>query len=248
MIILQDIWTVFWRDWIVLRRRLGRYILTRMITPVLYLIAFGWGLGKSVEVGQGNYLDFVLPGIMALNAMNVSFNAVGTPLNMSRLYNKTLEEYLTAPVRSTAIVAGKILSGVLRGIISSVIIILLGYLLGASFVFNGWLLLALVLNCAVFSALAIIAAMTMDSHEEMSNFNTYVLLPMSFLCATFFYPERLPLLIKWLVELLPLTHASYAIRSIGAGGETPVVSLFILLFYLMVFAGIGIWKLETVRD
>ncbi len=30
---LQDIWTVFWRDWVVLRRRLGRYILSRMVSP-----------------------------------------------------------------------------------------------------------------------------------------------------------------------------------------------------------------------
>ncbi|MCX7781662.1 MAG: ABC transporter permease, partial [Negativicutes bacterium] len=213
---LHDVWTVFWRDWIVLKRRLGRYILTRMITPILYLVSFGWGLGKSVNVGQGSYLDFVVPGIIALNSMNISFNAVGSPLNMSRLYNKTLEEYLTAPIGSAAIVAGKILSGVLRGVISSAMIIVFAYLFGASFVINGWFLLALILNCTVFSALAIIAAMIMNSHEDMANFNTYILLPMSFLCATFFLPERLPLPVKWLVEILPLTHASYALRSIGS--------------------------------
>lgn len=248
MIMLQDIWTVFWRDWIVLRRRLGRYILTRMITPVLYLIAFGWGLGKSVDVGQGNYLNFVLPGIMALNSMNISFNAVGTPMNMSRLYNKTLEEYLTAPIRPTAIVVGKILSGVLRGLISSVIIILLGYLFGASFIVNGWFLVALILNCAVFSALAIVAAMTMNSHEEMANFNTYILLPMSFLCATFFSPERLPAFIRWIIEILPLTHASHALRLIGAGGELPLVSLLVMGLYVLLFTGMSVWKLKTVRD
>lgn len=246
--ILYDIWTVFWRDWIVLKRRLGRYILTRMITPVLYLVAFGWGLGKSVNTGQGSYLDFVVPGIMALNSMNISFNAVGTPLNMSRLYNKTLEEYLTAPISSVAFVAGKILSGVLRGLISSLIIIVLSYLFGATFLVNGYFAAALVLNCAVFSALAIVAAMIMDSHEEMANFNTYVLLPMSFLCATFFLPERLPSVIRWVIEFLPLTHASQAIRIIGSGGDTPVFSLLAMGVYVLLFAGIGVWKLKTARD
>lgn len=245
---LYDIWTVFWRDWIVLRRRLGRYILTRMITPVLYLVAFGWGLGKSVNVGQGNYLDFVVPGIMALNSMNISFNAVGTPLNMSRLYNKTLEEYLTAPISASAIVIGRILSGIARGLISSVIIIGLAYAFGATFAVSGWFLLALVLNCGVFSALAVIAAMTMDSHEDMANFSTYILLPMSFLCATFFLPERLPLLAKWLIELLPLTHASYALRSLGLGGGVPVWSLAVLAGYLAVFCLIGIWQMKKIRD
>lgn len=245
---LYDIWTVFWRDWIVLQRRLGRYILTRMITPVLYLIAFGWGLGKSVNAGQGSYLDFVVPGIMALNSMNISFNAVGTPLNMSRLYNKTLEEYLTAPISPVAFVAGKVLSGVLRGLISSMLIIVLSYLFGATFLINGYFFAALALNCAVFSALAVVAAMIMDSHEEMANFNTYVLLPMSFLCATFFLPERLPAAIRWVIEILPLTHASHALRSIGAGGDTPFLSLMVMGAYVLLFAGIGVWKLKTVRD
>jgi hypothetical protein len=78
---LTDIWTVFWRDWIVLKRRLGRYILSRMITPLLYLVAFGWGLGQVMQSAQGNYLDFIVPGIIALNSMTISFTAVGTPVN-----------------------------------------------------------------------------------------------------------------------------------------------------------------------
>lgn len=248
MIWLYDVWTVFWRDWIVLQRRLGRYILSRMITPVLYLVAFGWGIGRSVNMDQGSYLDFIVPGIMALNSMNISFNAVGTPLNMSRLYNKTLEEYLTAPITATAFVCGRILSGVLRGLISSFVIIVLAYLFGANFIMNGWFILVLVLNCAVFSALAIVAAMTMNSHEDLANFNTYILLPMSFLCATFFSPDRLPQLAKWLIEILPLTHASYGLRSIAMAGEMPLLSIGILSTYLVLFITLGVWNLKTVRD
>lgn len=40
---IQDIATVFWRDWIVLRHRLLKFILSRMVAPVLYMVAFGWG-------------------------------------------------------------------------------------------------------------------------------------------------------------------------------------------------------------
>ena len=38
---LLDIWTVFWRDWVVLKRRLVKFILSRMVAPMLYLVAFG---------------------------------------------------------------------------------------------------------------------------------------------------------------------------------------------------------------
>lgn len=245
---LTDIWTVFWRDWIVLQRRLSRYILSRMISPMLYLVAFGWGLGKSIQTGQGSYLDFIVPGIVALNSMTISFNAVGTPLNMSRVYHKTLEEYLIAPISATAFVVGKVLSGVLRGLISSAVLIIMAFLFGAKFSLNGGFILVLVLNCAIFASLALVAAMSLDSHEDMGNFNTYVLLPMSFLCATFFTPKQLPDLARWLIELLPLTHASQALRSSAAELGVPVVSLAVMGLYLVAFLAIGIWQVKRVRD
>ena len=106
---LYDIWTVFWRDWIVLKRRLAKFILSRMVAPLLYLVAFGWGLGRSISVSSGTYLDFLVPGILALNSMNISFNSV-IPVHAERIYHKSLEEYLVAPIRPAAFVIGKVLA------------------------------------------------------------------------------------------------------------------------------------------
>ena len=244
---INDIATVFWRDWLVLRRRLGTYIFSRMVSPLLYLVAFGWGVGRSVQLQQGSYLDFIVPGILALNSMTISFNSVGTPLNMSRLYHKTLEEYLVAPISPAAFVAGKVLAGVFRGLISSVIIIVLAYLFGARFQISVPFLLALTLNCLVFAAMGFAAAMLVDSHESMGNFSTYVLLPMSFLCSTFFSTDRLPAALRWLLDLLPLTHSSQALRAIGAGGEAPLLSWLVLGGYLAVLLAVGLWTMEQVR-
>ncbi len=243
-----DIWTVFWRDWIVLRRRLGRYIFARMISPMLYLVAFGWGVGRNIPVGQTNYLDYIVPGIIALNSMTISFNAVGSPLNMSRLYHKTLEEYLIAPIGAASFVTGKILSGVLRGLISSLVIILLSYVFGAKFAISGWFLFVLVLNCALFAALGLVAAMLLNSHEDMSNFGTYVLLPMSFLCATFFSTAHFPDWIRWLIELLPLTHTSQALRGIAGGHAIAWESLLVLIFYFLLFFGVSVWQIRKFRE
>lgn len=245
---LQDIATVFWRDWIVLQRRLGTFIFSRMITPVLYLIAFGWGVGRSVQVSQGNYLDYIVPGILALNSMNISFNSVASPLNMSRLYHKTLEEYLVAPVSSLSFIIGKVLAGTLRGLISSLIIIVLAYLFGAKLQMTMLFWLIIVLNCLVFASLGFVAAMLINSHEDMGNFSTYVLLPMSFLCATFFSIDKLPVLVQWLLQLLPLTHASHALRAISSGGEPAAISVLVLLIYIWVLLAISVWTMEKVRE
>ena len=134
---IQDIATVFWRDWIVLRHRLLKFILSllkfilsRMVAPVLYMVAFGWGLARSVNTGGGSYLDFIVPGILALNSMNIAFNSL-TPLCTERVYHKSLEEYLLAPISASGFIIGKILAAVLRGLISSSIIVVLAWLFGA---------------------------------------------------------------------------------------------------------------------
>ena len=152
--LLQDIWTVFWRDWIVLQRRLKKFIFSRMVAPLLYMVAFGWGLGRSIQVTDGSYLDFLVPGILALNSMNISFNSV-TPVHSERIYHKSLEEYIIAPVVPEAFVIGKVLAAVLRGLISSAIILVLAVLFGAQLHLTPLFLLVLVVNCIIFSEIGL---------------------------------------------------------------------------------------------
>ena len=227
---LYDIWTVFWRDWVVLKRRMTKFILSRMVAPMLYLVAFGWGLGRSISVESGTYLDFLVPGILALNSMNISFNSI-TPVHAERIYHKSLEEYMIAPIRPDAFVIGKVLAAVLRGLISSAIIIVLALVFGAHITLTPLFLLVLVLNCVIFAETGFIAAMKIRTYEEMSQVNTYILLPMSFLCGTFFSTQALPDVLRWIIEVLPLTHTSYLLRGIGSGADTAAASVFVLLFY-----------------
>ncbi len=227
---LQDIWTVFWRDWVVLKRRLTKFILSRMVAPILYLVAFGWGLGRSIQVDTGTYLDFLVPGILALNSMNISFNSI-TPVHAERIYHKSLEEYMIAPIWPDAFVIGKVLAAVLRGLISSGIIVLLAFLFGAHIALTPLFLLVLVLNCIIFAEIGFLAAMKINTYEEMSQVNTYILLPMSFLCGTFFATQSLPMVLRYIIELLPLTHTSYLLRGLGNGSEVALSSVLVLIVY-----------------
>ena len=236
--ILADIGTVFWRDWIVLRRRLVKFILSRMVAPVLYLVAFGWGLGRSIQVESGSYLDFLVPGILALNSMNISFNSI-TPVHAERVYHKSLEEYIIAPIWPDAFVIGKVLAAVLRGLISSAIILLLAGAFGANFSFSPLFLLVLVLNCVVFAEIGFLAAMKLSTYEAMAQVNTYILLPMSFLCGTFFKTAALPEGIRHFIELLPLTHTSILLRALSAGDALPWLSLMVLLAYAFLCFWLG---------
>lgn len=227
---LRDIATVFWRDWIVLKKRLVKFIFSRMVAPILYLTAFGLGLGRSVQLESGTYLDFIVPGIIALNSMNISFHSI-IPLHAERIYHKSLEEYLLSPISAEAFLIGKILGAVLRSIISSAIIILLAKIFGAKIFLSPSLIAVLILNSVIFAEVGFFAAMKLSTYEEMAQVNTYILLPMSFLCGTFFSTAVLPDAIKFFINCLPLTHASQLLRSITSGEEIFLSSAVILILY-----------------
>lgn len=212
-----DIATIMWRDWIVLRRRLKKFILSRLVTPVMYLVAFGWGLGRNINLTSGSYLDFLVPGIIALNTMNVSYMSV-TGVHAERVYHKSLEEYLSAPIEPAAFVLGKIFSAVVRALISTALILGVAVIFGASLNFFSSagrateFLIVVVLNSMIFAAICFCAALKVQTYEELAQVNTYLLMPMSFLCGTFFSTNDLPPAVRLVIEILPLTHTSLLLR------------------------------------
>lgn len=230
---LYDICTVFWRDWVVLKRRLARFIFSRMVAPMLYLVAFGWGLGRNIQVGDGAYIDFLVPGIMALNSMNISYNSL-TPLCTERIYHRSMGEYIIAPMHPSSFIIGKLLAAVLRGLISSAVIMVLALGFGANLNIDLAYVSILVLNCVIFAEIGFFAALSMDSYEELSQVNTYILLPMSFLCGTFFTTAALPELLRLIIDILPLTHTSYLLRSIASQGAIAWESVAVLLVYAII--------------
>ena len=231
---IYDIWTVFWRDWTVLRHHLVKYILSRMVPPLLYLVAFGWGLGRSITVTDGSsYLDFLVPGIIALNSMTIAFTSIIT-VHAERIYHKSLDIYLSAPIRPSAFVIGKLLGASFRSFLSSLVIFVIAYVFGARFDISPLFLLVLIMNSFIFAAIGFYASMKIETYAEMGQVNTYVLLPMSFLCGTFFSVETLPTALRIVLELLPLTHTSQLLRALAGGQDGSLMSYLILLLYAFV--------------
>lgn len=82
-----------------------------------------------MRIDGSDYISFVIPGIIALTTMTASFSAVGNAINISRLYEKTFEEFMVAPISMLVYAAGKITAGALRGIYSGFLIIILAFVL-----------------------------------------------------------------------------------------------------------------------
>lgn len=231
--------TILWQEMILFRRKFWGITTGSMVSPVLYLIVFGWGLGGVINIGGTPYIQFVIPGIIALTTMNLSFSTVANDINISRMYTRTFEEFMTSPVNMPVFAAGKICAGALRGLYSASIIILLALLVGSGLQVNGYFLMIMILNCLVFSALGLIAGLVIDSHGDMYKFTNFIIAPMSFLCGTFFPVDRMPPGIREFIWTLPLTQTSLGLRASDISLQQGLPPL-ILLTYLAVFGFIGI--------
>lgn len=225
-----------------MRRRLKKFILSRLVTPVLYLVALGWGLGRSITLDGGSYMDFLVPGIVALNSMNVSYMSA-TTVHAEKVYHKSLEEYLSAPISPLAYVAGKLSSAVLRALISTALILCVAAVFGAKLNLSAEFLPVVILNAVIFAGVGFCAALKVQTYEELAQVNTYLLMPMSFLCGTFFSTAQLPEFVRLAIEILPLTHTSALLRT-----GFDAVSLAVLIFYAALLVFLSCREFEKLVD
>jgi len=232
--ILRDSYSIWWADLRILRHLWTRFLITSLMSPILYLLAFGFGLGRRIEVGDISYLEFVIPGIIALTAMNTSFNGAGMKLNVDRLYYKCFDEILMAPVSPVAVILGKSLIGVLRGLFVSFAFLLIGLGL-SSMRITPLFILTLLITCFTFSFMGVLAALLARSHQDMATLSSVILMPMTFLGGTFFPVENLPHWLKAILHLMPLTYASECLRAEALGRPLPWLSLLVLAGFGAIF-------------
>lgn len=176
--------TVLWEKWVEFRRDFYKITLAAMIAPLMYILVFGMGI-QTISHGQP-YLNFLIPGVVALTTMNGSFNAIAQNLNVQRLYEKAFDQVMISPTPLWQFIAGQIIGGSLRGIYAGCIIILLVMPIGLHLCFNGWSFLIMFLNGAVFSTLGVVVSFYARSHTDVPRFSNYVIMPMAYLCNTFF--------------------------------------------------------------
>lgn len=231
----MNFYPIFWKDMLLIRRKPLRFFAASLVMPALYLVTFGWGIGRGMRMEGGNYLEFVLPGILVLSAMNNSFGPVSTSVNVSKLYTKTIEEVLVSPVSYWGIALGRSLTGLVRGMFSSLLLLLVALVSGVSLHVSPLFLLVLMLTSFCFASAAVAAAMIARSHEDMANFNSFFIIPMSFLSGTFFAPDKLPEPFQSMILVYPLTHASLVLRELSSGRAPSLASVLILAAYSAVF-------------
>ncbi|AWW28045.1 ABC transporter permease [Acetobacterium carbinolicum] len=244
---MSGLYGILWQEFAVFKRKFVATSISFLISPILYLVAFGWGLGSGVEIGGVSYMAYIIPGIIGMSTMMTSFNNTANTINISRIFYKTFEDYMISPINMTVYALGKIIAGAFYGIYSATLIIIMVSIFTNDLVITPYFILIALLNCFVFSALGFLIGLLVNSHSDMAKFTSFVITPMSFLCGTFFSIDKMPEVLKWIIYLLPLTHTNIALRTTGESSQQMALHAGILVAYLVVLFVLGARHCKTVE-
>ncbi|HNR25991.1 MAG TPA: ABC transporter permease [Methanobacteriaceae archaeon] len=216
------------------RRELKRFIrdhsrlVSSVISPVLWLVIFGGGLGFSIADATGlNYTQFLLPGIISQTLL---FTAMF--LGISVIWDRQfgfMKEILVAPINRISIFTGKMLGVGSAALIQGLIGVPLTWY-AMSLAIPLMIIITIGLTC-----IGLIIASLMSTLESFGTIVTFVNMPMFFLSGALFPVTNLPQWIRWAFYINPLTYGVDALRAVMIPGWHTLLPLQLEVLVIVVF-------------
>ena len=210
------------------RRAWRGSVFTSFVSPVLYLLAMGLGLGTLVDQAPGGfqgitYLEYLAPGLLAATAMQTGAGDGSWPVMAGHKWLKTYHATLATPVGIRSLVFGHLQWVTVRVTFVSLVFVGIMALFGAASPLLG--LVAVI--PAVLTGMAIAAPVSayaawLTSEIGLSTLFRFVVVPMFLFSGTFFPVTQLPSWMQPVAHVTPLWHGVALCRSIILQIETPL--------------------------
>ncbi|MGB1271016.1 MAG: ABC transporter permease, partial [Endozoicomonas sp.] len=212
---------------------------------------FGAVIGSRIGTMSGfGYMTYVLPGLVMMSVITNSFSNVASSF-FSNKFQKSIEELLVSPVPDWIILAGYVLGGVARGVITGGIVMALGLFFVKIDVYNLLAtLLAVVMTSTLFSLGGFINGVFARKFDDVSIIPTFVLTPMTYLGGVFYSIEILPAFWQKLSMLNPILYQVNAFRYalLGEAGGIDIGGSFAMMLLAILLAGAySLYLLKTGR-
>lgn len=247
---MRTIYILWYRQWIRYIRKKSR-IIGSLGQPLLFLFALGFGLSPIFKAaGGGDYIQFLAPGVIA---MTVLFTAVFT--GMEIIWDKQfgfLKETLVAPVSRFEIMMGKTLGGATVSTIQGLLVFLAAFAIGfrpESYAMLPLAFLFLVLIAFMFSALGTVIASRLDDMQAFPLIINFVVQPLFFLSGALFPLENIPVILKFITTINPLTYGVEGLRFALSGSAffSPITSFLVLGIVTCAILIVGIYQFSKIE-
>lgn len=252
---INGIFAIWYREFKVFLREKSR-VVSSIVNPILWLLVFGGGLGANISISGVNYQTFIYPGIL-MQAILFSSIFFGVYIVWDRKID-FLKEVLVAPLSRVSIFVGKILGGTTDALIQSLILLLLGAILGKMRIIPGLhmnfasilvSLIILIVTAASMVSIGLIIGSRMESPEGFQLVGSFLLFPMFFLSGALFPIDRLPLWLAPFTFMDPLTYSVDALRKtlLGASHFPLFFDIGIMSTFFVVIILAGVYAFEKMK-
>lgn len=242
---------ILWLRELLRYKRSRVQVIASLGQPTLYLFALGFGLGPIFQkAGQGSYLQFMAPGIVA---MTILFSSVfaGIGLLWDRQFG-FLKETLVAPVPRIQIMIGKTLGSVTTAIIQGLLVLVVCLIAGfrpASWIAVPKALLFMALVALVFGALGTAIGSTLQDMQGFQLVMNFLVMPLFFLSGALFPLNNLPKFLSVLTRLNPLSYGVDGLRAAFLGfshfsAVTDVIALSAVAVLLLLAGSYSFSKIQ----
>ncbi|HEY2204581.1 MAG TPA: ABC transporter permease [Pseudonocardia sp.] len=244
LMVMESCWTWYRQGW-------RATVVSSVLQPVLFLLAFGLGFGTLVDsAGRGGaalggvpYLVYLAPGLLAMSAVQTAAFESTYPVLSGFKWQQVYWAMAAAPLTPAQIACGQLGWITTRvftsGAVYVVVIALLGGVRGPGIVLS--LLVATLCGAAFSSVTMAFAASRENDGAAFPTFFRFVLIPMTLFSGTFYPVSRLPDWLRPLAWATPLWHATELSRAAALGTLRWLPALGHLA-YLVALLAVGVWQ------
>jgi ABC-2 type transport system permease protein len=241
-------------------RELKRYFRSRVQLvaslgqPMLYLLVLGFGFGPVFQrAGNGNYLQFVAPGVVG---MTVLFSSIFSGLGL--LWDRQfgfLKETLVAPVPRLQIMIGKTLGGatvsVMQGLLVAIICVIVGFR-PANFAAAPLAIGFMVLIAVVFAALGVAIGSSLQDMQGFQLIMNFLVMPIYFLSGALFPLNGQGKILSFITSLDPLSYGIDGMRAVLGASQSNirysvVTDVVVLVCVGAVLLVVGAWRFSKIE-
>ena len=242
---LSDILVITQRN-LIRYRRLPQLVIFSTVQPIMFLLLFNYVFGGAIQqTGTGNYINFLLPGLIIQSVLFGGIQAsVGISTDMS---SGIVDRLRSLPISRIAFISGRVLADTIRNLFVVLIMIGVGFLIGFRFeagIINAFIAVVLAVAFGfAFSWISVAIGLFVKNPEAAQPAGFIWIFPLVFASGVFVPVQTMPEWLQVFARNQPVTKITQTVRSFTAGG--PHDALIPVLIWMsvitIVFLSLSVW-------
>ena len=241
-------YTLFKKELFRFWRVVFQTVASPVLTSLLYLLVFSHVLENHVQVYDGvPYKAFLIPGLIMMSLLQNAFANSSSSLVQSKIMGSIVFVLLT-PITYLQFFIAFLAAAIIRGLLVGVSIYLVAiWFVDLSIIHPVWIVTFALLGSALLGTFGIIAGIWSDKFDQMAAFQSFVIMPLTFLSGVFYSIHTLPPFWQIVSKLNPFFYMIDGFRYgfFGTSDASPWLSLSVAGFSCVVLASISVGLLKS---